>query len=371
MTDHPIYVVKPSLPPLEEFTAHLETIWEKGILTNGGPLHQQLEKELCDYLGVSHVSLFNNGTSALLAAVGVLDLTGEVITTPFSFVATAHAIVWNNLKPVFVDIDPRTMNIDPALVEAAITPQTSAILAVHCYGQPCDISALQTIADKHNLKLIYDAAHAFGMDVDGKSSLAAGDVSAISFHATKVFNTFEGGAVICHDERSKKQIDQYKNFGISSETSVDAFGFNGKMSEVNAGFGLVQLKYVDEAIQKRGEVDRKYREGLSEIEGLKCLEFTNTSKNNYSYFPIFVEDNYPLNRDELYEKLKEYNIFARKYFYPLITDFTPYKQFCVSSKDEFPNAYACAEKVMCLPIYPDLEDGDINRIISALKENAS
>ncbi len=366
MSDKPIYVTKPSLPPLNEFTAHLETIWENGILTNGGPFHQQLEKELCDYLKVPEVALFNNGTSALLAAVGVLELEGEVITTPFSFVATAHAVIWNNLTPVFVDIDPKTMNIDPALIEAAITPKTSAILGVHCYGQPCDVVALQAIADKHGLKLIYDAAHAFGMEVDGKGALSFGDTSAISFHATKVFNTFEGGAVVCQDAETKAKIDSYKNFGITSETTVGAFGFNGKISEINTAFGLVQLKHVDEAIRKRGIVDQRYRDEIKDIHGLSCFEFTGTSRNNYSYFPLIVGDDYPLNRDELFAKLKEYNIFARRYFYPLITDFEPYADY----KAHFPHAGKFAESVICLPMYPDLNEADQMRITQALKENA-
>jgi dTDP-4-amino-4,6-dideoxygalactose transaminase len=315
-----IYVTQPTLPPLEEFIPYLEQIWENKILTNGGEFHQQLEQVLCDYLGVKHLALFTNGTIALITALQALRITGEVITTPYSFVATAHSLLWNGIKPVFVDIDPISLNLDPAKIEAAITPQTTAIMPVHCYGYPCDVKRIQAIADNYNLKVIYDAAHAFGVKNQDGGILNHGDLSVLSFHATKVFNTFEGGAIICPDEKTKRRIDHLKNFGFVDEVTVVAAGINGKMSEINAAFGLLQLKGIDEALAKRQAINAHYREGLKDIAGIRCAD-SGSYVANYAYFPIFVEKN----RDALYETLKENGIFGRRYFYPLISDFPMYR----------------------------------------------
>ena len=325
MAAEKIYVTQPYLPPLEEFIPYLEQIWANKVLTNGGPFHQQLEQALCRYLGVPHISLFSNGTLALITALQALRIQGEVITTPYSFVATAHALLWQNCTPVFVDIEPHTLNLDPAKIEAAITPQTTAILPVHCYGNPCDTAAIQKIADNYNLRVIYDAAHAFGVQDAGGSILRHGDLSVLSFHATKVFNTFEGGAIICPDAKTKLRIDQLKNFGFVDETTVVAPGINGKMSEINAAFGLLQLKHMDEALAKRQSIDEAYRKGLKDVPGIRCLQSAGEEVANYSYFPILVEEDYPLSRDALYQKLKDNNIYARRYFYPLISDFPMYR----------------------------------------------
>ena len=347
----PIYVTQPVLPELNEFIPYLEQIWKNKILTNCGPLHQQLEKELCAYLGVDYISLFNNGTIALVTALQALDLeSGEVITTPYTFVATAHSIVWNKLTPVFVDIDPETSNIDPKEVEKAITAKTVAILPVHCYGIPCAVDQLQTLADKHNLKLIYDAAHAFACEYQGQSLLNYGDLSVISFHATKVFNTFEGGAIVCHTAEMKQRIDRLKNFGIVNETTVDDISLNGKLSEVHSALGLLQLKVIDKTLSARQKVDATYRNLLEDVDGIKCIPRLDMEKDNYSYFPIVISAPYPLSRDELFEKLKENNIFSRKYFYPLMTELSVYQQF----KSETPNAKKLSEQVLCLPMYPTL-----------------
>ena len=302
-SDHPIYVTQPNLPPLEEFIPYLRKIWDSKVLTNGGPFHQQLEQALCDHLGVKHLALFTNGTIALLTALQALRITGEVITTPYSFVATAHSLLWNGIKPVFVDIDPKTLNLDPSKIEAAITPQTTAILPVHVYGHPCDVEAIQQVADKHNLKVIYDAAHAFGVQCHCGSVLNHGDLSVLSFHATKVFNTFEGGAIVCPDAETKKYIDQLKNFGFVDEVTVVAPGINGKMSEVNAAFGLLQLDYIDQALARRKEIATSYREQLAGVKGIRCLGDAGERVANYAYFPILVEPDYPLSRDALYQKL--------------------------------------------------------------------
>ena len=367
MSDKPIYVTQPSLPPLEEFIPYLQKIWDNKILTNGGPFHQQLEKALCDYLGVRHLALFSNGTIALITALQALRITGEVITTPYSFVATAHSLLWNGIKPVFVDVDPNTLNMDPSKIEAAITPQTTAIMPVHCYGHPCDVDAIQKIADNYNLKVIYDAAHAFGVQCHCGSVLNHGDLSVLSFHATKVFNTFEGGAIICPDAKTKQRIDHLKNFGFVDEVTVVAPGINGKMSEINAAFGMLQLQHVDEALAKRKSIDAAYREALRNVPGIHCLQDAGEQVANYSYFPLLVEADYPLTRDALYQKLKDNNIFARRYFYPLITDFPMYRGMPSAQRENLPVATAAARKVLCLPIYPALTQQDQQRVIDIVQ----
>jgi len=364
----PIYVTQPYLPPIEEFTPYLKQIWDNKILTNGGPFHQQLEKELCDYLDVKHISLFTNGTLALVTALQALRITGEVITTPYSFVATAHSLLWNGIKPVFVDIDPHTLNLDPAKIEAAITPQTTAIMPVHCYGRPCDVDAIQRIADIYNLKVIYDAAHAFGVKCHCGSVLNHGDLSVLSFHATKVFNTFEGGAIVCPDAKTKQRIDHLKNFGFVDEVTVVAPGINGKMSELNAAFGLLQLKHVDAALERRKEIDQTYRAGLKDVKGITCLNGEEEATTNHSYFPILINPDYPINRDALYQTLKEQNIYARRYFYPLISDFPMYRSMPSAHRDNLPIASRAAEQVLCLPIYPALSAEDQQRIIDIIRE---
>lgn len=359
----PIYVTQPYLPPLEEFIPYLEEIWANKILTNGGPFHQQLEQALCDYLGVKHIALFTNGTIALVTALQALRITGEVITTPYSFVATSHSLLWNGIKPVFVDIDPNIFNLDPTKIEAAITPQTTAIMPVHCYGHPCDVDAIQKIADNYNLKVIYDAAHAFGVKDAGGSILRHGDLSILSFHATKVFNTFEGGAIICPDAKTKLRMDQLKNFGFVDETTVVASGINGKMSEFNAALGLLQLKYIDGALVRRKAIDAAYREQLAGIKGIHCLDQVNEKFSNHSYFPILVESDYPLSRDALYQKLQDNNIYTRRYFFPLISNFPMYRGLPSAARESLPVATRISEKVLCLPIYPDLDYSTISRIL--------
>lgn len=363
----PIYVTKPTLPPLEEFIPYLEQIWENKILTNGGEFHQQLERALCNYLGVKHLALFTNGTIALITALQALRITGEVITTPYSFVATAHSLLWNGIKPVFVDIDPISLNLDPEKIEAAITPQTTAIMPVHCYGYPCEVERIQAIADNYNLKVIYDAAHAFGVKNQNGGILNYGDLSVLSFHATKVFNTFEGGAIVCPDEKTKRRIDHLKNFGFVDEVTVVAAGINGKMSEINAAFGLLQLKSIDEALAKRQVIDHRYREGLKNIAGIRYTD-SGSHVANYAYFPIFVEREYPLSRDALYEKLKENGIFGRRYFYPLISDFPMYRSLPSAAHSNLPIARKTSEEVICLPIYPELSDESEGKIISLIIE---
>ena len=357
-----IYVTQPYLPPLAEFLPYLEKIWESKNLTNSGPFHEELEDELAQYLGVENLSLFTNGTIALITALQALRITGEVITTPFSFVATSHSLVWNGIKPVFVDIDPNTLNIDPKKIEAAITPQTTAILAVHCYGHPCDVDAIQKIADTYNLRVIYDAAHAFGVKCHCGSVLKHGDLSVLSLHATKVFNTFEGGAIICPDLKTKTRIDQLKNFGYVDETTVVAPGINGKMSEFNAALGLLQLRHVDQAIKQRKEIDGAYRRGLAGIKGVQCLGDAGEQVANYAYFPILVHSEFPLSRDELYEKMKANGVHPRRYFYPLISDFPMYRGLSSSHRDNLPVANQAALQVLCLPIYPDLSPATVEEI---------
>lgn len=358
----PIYVTQPQMPPLEDFYPYLEQIWENRILTNGGPFHQQLEAALCDYLGVEHLALFSNGTLALVTALQALRVTGEVITTPYSFVATAHSLLWNGIKPVFADVDPVTLNLDPMKIEAAITPQTTAIMPVHCYGRPCDIDAIQRIADNYNLKVIYDAAHAFGVRDTRGSILRHGDLSVLSFHATKVFNTFEGGAIICPDARTKQRIDHLKNFGFVDELTVVAPGINGKMSEINAAFGMLQLRGIDAAIAQRREIDGRYRDLLAGVAGIECLAPAPDTVANYSYFPILVGPDYPLSRDGLYEKLKGEDVFARRYFHPLISDFPMYRGLPSARRDNLAVAATASSRVLCLPMYPALAHADLERI---------
>ena len=364
----PVYVTKPFLPPLEEFIPYLRTIWDNKILTNGGPFHQQFEEAICEYLGVEHLALFCNGTIALITALQALRITGEVITTPYSFVATSHSLLWNGIKPVFVDIDPETLNLDAAKVEAAITPQTTAILAMHCYGRPCNVAALQKIADIYNLKIIYDAAHAFAVkDAEG-SILRYGDLSVLSFHATKVFNTFEGGAIVCPDARTKLRIDRLKNFGYVDEVTVVAPGINGKMSEMNAAIGMLQLKYVDDAIEKRRAVDKLYRKLLQNVKGITCPNEDGSVTANYSYFPIFVEGEYSLTRDRLYDKLKGNGVYARRYFYPLISEFPMYRGMPSADTSNLPAATSASARILCLPIYPELSAEDLERIVGLISE---
>lgn len=367
MNKNPIYVTQPALPPLEEFTEYLKQIWESKILTNNGPFHQQLEKALADYLGVKFVSLFCNGTLALVTALQALKITGEVITTPFSFVATTHSLWWNNIKPVFVDIEQKTYNLDASKIESAITPKTTAIMPVHVYGNPCNVKKIKQIADTYGLKIIYDACHAFGVTLNNESILNFGDLSVLSFHATKVFNTFEGGAIICHDNVMKKRIDFLKNFGFAGETSVVAPGINAKMSEFNAALGLLQLKYIDRVIARRKEIAGYYRDNLKDIEGIKFFKKIKGVKHSYSYFPVLIEDKYPVKRDILYKKLKKHNIFTRRYFYPLISEFPAYRNLESSKKENLQTANYIAEKVLCLPFYPDLKKEDLNKIIGILK----
>lgn len=357
----PIYVTQPTLPPLSEFIPYLEKIWDNKILTNGGDFHRQLEQALCNYLGVKHLALFTNGTIALITALQALRITGEVITTPYSFVATAHSLLWNGIKPVFVDIDAISLNLDPEKIEAVITPQTTAILPVHCYGYPCDIERIQQIADNYNLKVIYDAAHAFGVKNEFGSILNHGDLSVLSFHATKVFNTFEGGAIICNDEKTKRRIDHLKNFGFVDEITVVAAGINGKMSEINAAFGLLQLQGIDDALTKRQQVDSHYREGLKNVAGIR-LANVGSHVSNYAYFPIFVEKQ----RDRLYEHLKANGIFGRRYFYPLISDFPMYRGLPSANAANLPIAKKTANEVICLPMYPHLTNEEIDFIISLI-----
>lgn len=368
----PITVTSPLLPPLEEFIPYLEEIWGRKWLTNNGHFHQELEKALCDYLGVKYISLFSNGTLALMTALQALRVTGEVITTPYSFVATTHSLWWNGIKPVFVDIDPHTFNIDPEKIEAAITPSTTAIMPVHCYGTPCDMARIQQIADTYNLKIIYDAAHAFKVEIEGQSVLNFGDLSILSFHATKVFSTIEGGAIICHDEKMKRHIDDLKNFGFRGETTVVAPGINAKMNEVQAAFGLLSLKHVDAALRRRSELDMLYRNGLKGIKGIHVPDkyetlYGDQLTHNHAYFPILVTSEYPMGRDELYEKLKERQIFARRYFYPLISSFSTYKGLPSAAVSNLPIANKIADQVICLPMHAELSDAEIELIIQNMK----
>ena len=366
MTNKPIYVTQPQLPPLSEFIPYLEDIWESRILTNNGPYHQLLERALCDYLGVKHLALLSNGTVALIIALQALRITGEVITTPYSFVATTHALLWNAIKPVFVDIDPVTLNLDPGKIEAAITPQTTAIMPVHCYGHPCDVDRIQRIADSRGLKVIYDAAHAFGVRHRDASVLSCGDLSVLSFHATKVFNSFEGGAIVCPDAETKQRIDHLKNFGYVDETIVVACGINGKMSEFNAALGLLQLKGYEAGLQRRKAIDGRYRKGLADVKGIHCLQGAGEKAANFGYFPILVGPEYPTDREALYRKLRDDGVYARRYFYPLISDFPLYRDLPSAARSNLPVASKAASEVICLPIYPDLSDAQVDSVIQAL-----
>ncbi len=366
----PVFVTQPYLPPLEEFIPYLQQIWDNKILTNGGPFHQQLEDALCEYLGVEHIALFTNATIGLVTSLQALRITGEVITTPYSFVATSHSLLWNGIKPVFVDIDPVSLNIDPAKIEAAITPQTTAIMPVHCYGHPCDVDAIQRIADTYNLKVIYDAAHAFGVECHCGSVLRHGDLSVLSFHATKVFNTFEGGAVVCPDAKTKTRIDQLKNFGHVGELNVVAPGINGKMSEFNAALGLLQLKHIDQALALRQAIDAAYRQRLAGVRGIRCLSNTNETRSNHAYFPILVQDDFRLTRDELFQALKDTGVHPRRYFYPPISEFPMYRGLPSAQRDNLPVANAASRQVLCLPIYPDLDHAVIDQVCDVIAAHA-
>ena len=355
------------MPDLEELNQYLQDIWQRKWITNNGHYHKELEKALCEYLDVPYVSLFTNGTLPLITALQALRITGEVITTPYSFVATTHSLWWNGIKPVFVDIDPATGNLDPDKIEAAITPRTTAIMPVHVYGKPCDTERIQEIADKYGLKVIYDAAHAFGVKVNGTSILNAGDMSTLSFHATKVYNTIEGGALVMHDEQTKKRIDYLKNFGFAGETEVVAPGINSKMDEMRAAYGLLNLKQVDEAIEARHQVAIKYRGALRDVEGITFFDDMPGVKHNYSYFPIFVDaEKYGMTRDELYFKMKEQNVLGRRYFYPLISTFSTYRGLESAKPENLPNAHKMADEVICLPMHHALSDEDVNRIIELI-----
>lgn len=365
-----ILVTSPLLPDLQEFNLYLQQIWDSKWLTNNGSFHQQFEKALAEYLGVEYISVFTNGTLPLITALQALGLTkGEVITTPYSFVATSHSIWWNQLTPVFVDVEPSTGNIDPAKIEAAITENTVAIMPVHVYGQPCDVEAIDAIAKKHNIMVIYDAAHAFGVKKDGESILKWGDISTLSFHATKVYGTIEGGALVCHSAEMKHQIDNLKNFGFRGEVNVEAPGINGKMDEVRAAFGLLNLKQVDAAIDKRHEIAEQYRKVIDQIEGLTYLQEKSNVRYNYGYFPIFVDEaKYGMSRDALYEKMKEANVFGRRYFYPLITTFTPYRDYPSAASSNLPVATKMADDVICLPMHHDLSAEAVERVIACIKK---
>lgn len=362
-----ITVTSPLLPNLDEFHEMLKEIWASKWITNMGQFHRQLEQALCEYLKVPYISLFTNGTLPLLTALQALRIKGEVITTPYSFVATTHSIWWNGCKPVFVDIEEDTCGIDPNKIEAAITPQTTAIMPVHCYGRPVNMSAIQAIADKHGLKVIYDAAHAFGVEVDGESVLNAGDMSTLSFHATKVYNTLEGGALVMHDEQTKKRIDYLKNFGFAGETEVVAPGINSKVDEVRAAYGLINLKQVDEAIKKRRQVAVKYREALKTVPGLRFFDDMPGVRHNYSYFPIFINaEEYGKTRDQLYFEMKEANVFGRRYFYPLISSFSTYCGLPSAAPENLPVATKVANEVICLPMHHELSDEDIERVLEII-----
>ena len=365
--DKRINVTQPSLPELDEFIPYLEKIWENKILTNNGPFHKQLESELANFLGVPYISLFANGTLALVTALQVLRITGEVITTPYSFVATTHSLWWNNIKPVFVDIEPDFGNIDPEKIEAAITPKTTAILPVHVYGNPCKVNRIQEIADIYGLKVIYDAAHCFGVKHLGQGICNFGDLSILSFHATKVFNTMEGGAIVSHDAATKKRIDYLKNFGFAGETTIMAPGINSKMNEMQAALGLLQLKHYRENRKKRKTIADTYRSAITRIKGISCLPEAVNTDSNYAYFPILVnEDEYSMSREQLYEKLKQNNIFGRRYFYPLLSEFSMYKGLDSANPENLSVAGQMAKQVICLPIYPNLSIEKVYQICNYL-----
>ncbi len=363
-----IYVTQPSLPDLNEFTTYLNSIWESRQLTNNAKFHNQLEKELSDFLGVKHVSLLTSGTQALLTALKVLNISGDVITTPYSFVATTNVLLWSNINPIFVDVDPVYGNLDPLCIEKSITSKTSAILPVHVYGNPCEVEAINKIANEHQLKVIYDAAHAFGINYKNNSILNWGDLSILSFHATKPFNTMEGGAIISHDRETKQKIDYFKNFGFQGETKVLEYGINSKMNEMQSALGLSQLKHYTKFILKRKNIAAKYDKALQNIPGVRTLANPKEVDNyNHSYYPIFIDkEKYGISRDQLYKKFKEFNIYTRRYFYPLITDFHIYKKLSYSKSNNFPKAKQLSEQILCLPMYPDLEEKYIDKIIKII-----
>lgn len=395
-----ITVTSPLLPDLEEFSELLKQIWESKWITNNGQFHKELEAALKEYLGVPQVSLFTNGTLPLLTALQALRITGEVITTPYSFVATTHSIWWAGCKPVFIDIDPRTGNLDPEKIEAAITPKTTAIMPVHCYGKPCDVRRIKEIADTYGLKVIYDAAHAFALEipkneadykrafdetknalepcapvkrenqiVETESILKWGDMSTLSFHATKVYNTIEGGAMIMHNEETKKRIDYLKNFGFAGETTVIGPGINSKVDEMRAAYGLLNLRQVDAAIAARQQVAIKYREALRNVEGVTFFDDMPGVKHNYSYFPIFIDEKaFGMSRDALYEKMKSANVLGRRYFYPLISEFSTYKGLESARPENLPNAHKMANSVLCLPMHHALSENDIERTLAFFKK---
>ena len=366
-----ITVTSPLLPNLDDFYQELKKIWDSKWITNNGSFHKKLEKALAEYLKVPFISLFTNGTLPLITALQALHIKGEVITTPYSFVATSHALWWNNITPVFVDIDPVTGNIDPEKIEAAITERTTAIMPVHVYGTPCNMQRIQEIAEKHGLKVIYDAAHAFGVEVNGKSVLMAGDMSTLSFHATKVYNTVEGGAVVMHDAETKRKIDYLKNFGFENEISVVAPGINSKMDEIRSAYGLLNLKQVDKAIEARRQIAMTYREALREVEGIGFFEDVPGIRHNYGYFPVFVDEKlYGMSRDALYEKMKERNILGRRYFYPLISTFETYANLPSGNPQNLPNAHKMANSVICLPLYASLSDQDVARVLDCIRNRA-
>lgn len=363
-----IFVTRPDLPPLDEFMGYLEQIWDRRWLTNNGLFHQQFEESLAEYLGVKYVSLFSNGTLALVIATQVLRISGEVITTPYSFVATTHALNWNGIQPVFCDIDPITLNLDPDKIEALITPETSAILPVHVYGNPCDVEKIGQIGDTYGLKVIYDACHAFGVEKAGESVLNFGDLSVLSFHATKIFTTMEGGAIVTDDEKIKKRIDYLKNFGFADETTVMALGINGKMNEMQAALGLLQLKQVKNNIKRRKEITHWYRDHLIGMEGVQLLSDIPDVKHNYAYFPIFIDQEYfGTTRDDLYEELKRHDIYTRRYFYPLISQFPMYKGLPSAGPGKLPIATRLSRQVLCLPLYPDLNKDDVRHVTDVLR----
>jgi len=369
MIDKPIYVTSPLLPSLEDFTFLLKEIWESKMLTNNGNFHQKLEEELAKYLKVPYLSLFTNGTLPLITALQAMRITGEVITTPFSFVATTHSLWWNGIKPVFVDIEPETCNLDPSKIEAATTPRTTAIMPVHVYGKPCKTKEIQEIANKYGLKVIYDAAHAFGVEINGESILNFGDMATLSFHATKVYNTLEGGALVVHDEQTKKRIDYLKNFGFASETEVVAPGINSKVDEVRAAYGLLNLKQVDHAINSRRKVAIRYRDELQGVKGITFFNDIPGVRHNYSYFPIFINaEEYGMTRDELYFKMKEHNVFGRRYFYPLISTFSTYRGLDSANPDNLPIATQMSNNVICLPMHHALSENEVEYILQIIKK---
>lgn len=359
-----ITVTSPLLPDLGEFNEMLKDIWDNKWITNNGDYHKKLEAALAEYLKVPYVSLFTNGTLPLITALQALRITGEVITTPYSFVATTHSLWWNGIKPVFVDVDPATGNLDPDKIEAAITPSTTAIMPVHVYGNPCDTERIQEIADKYGLKIIYDAAHAFGVEVNGESILRAGDLSTLSFHATKVYNTIEGGALVMHDAKMKQRIDYLKNFGFAGETEVVAPGINSKMDEIRAAYGLLNLRQVDASIKARGKAAKAYRNTLRDIDGVTFFDDKPGVRHNYSYFPVFIDaERFGMTRDELYFKMRENGVYGRRYFYPLISEFTTYRGLPSASRDNLPEAHRMADSVICLPMHHALSDDDISRVL--------